>query len=425
MRGGVRVAAHDRHARLRQAELGADHVHDAVAAVAERVEAHAELGAVAVERLELGLAELVRLARCRWRRCGRRSRPCGRAGAPCARPHAGPRTPAGSSPRAPGAGRRRAGRRRSHGRPRPSRRGCAEPLPWSGKCTQRLSAASAVPYTGNCDLCRMRDGKLCRQALLPGLWRVARRGVPDVRRRHRPRRPLLRRVRHARWGPRRWLRALRRPAPWPRVARAEPATERRLVTVLFADLVGFTTLSETRDSEQVRALLSRYFDVCRRLIELYGGVVEKFIGDAVMAVWGAHSATEDDPERAVRAALDLVAAVTALGDEIGVPDLRGARGGAHRRGDGHDRRRGRGHGRGRRREHRLARAGAGRGGPRARGRLDAARDRADRGVRGRRRARAEGQDRPAPAVAGGAHRVGRARVAEVGGPGGAVRRPRP
>jgi class 3 adenylate cyclase len=104
--------------------------------------------------------------------------------------------------------------------------------------------------------------------------------------------------------------------------RAEPATERRLVTVLFADVVGFTTLSEARDSEQVRALLSRYFDVCRRLIELYGGVVEKFIGDAVMAVWGAHSATEDDPERAVRAALDLVAAVTALGDEIGVPELR-------------------------------------------------------------------------------------------------------
>ncbi|HEY3765938.1 MAG TPA: adenylate/guanylate cyclase domain-containing protein [Gaiellales bacterium] len=105
-------------------------------------------------------------------------------------------------------------------------------------------------------------------------------------------------------------------------ARVEPATERRLVTVLFADVVGFTTLSEARDSEQVRALLSRYFDVCRRLIELYGGVVEKFIGDAVMAVWGAHSATEDDAERAVRAALDLVAAVTALGDEIGVPNLR-------------------------------------------------------------------------------------------------------
>jgi class 3 adenylate cyclase len=94
------------------------------------------------------------------------------------------------------------------------------------------------------------------------------------------------------------------------------------VTILFADLVGFTTVSEARDSEEVRALLSRYFDTCRRLIELYGGVVEKFIGDAVMAVWGAHNATEDDAERAVRAALDLVAAVTALGDEIGVPDLR-------------------------------------------------------------------------------------------------------
>ncbi len=62
--------------------------------------------------------------------------------------------------------------------------------------------------------------------------------------------------------------------------------ERRLVSVLFADLVGFTTLSEARDAEEVRDLLSRYFDTCRRLIELYGGTVEKFIGDAVMAVWG-------------------------------------------------------------------------------------------------------------------------------------------
>jgi class 3 adenylate cyclase/tetratricopeptide (TPR) repeat protein len=101
-----------------------------------------------------------------------------------------------------------------------------------------------------------------------------------------------------------------------------PAAERRLVSVLFADLVGFTTLSEGRDSEEVRELLSRYFETSRRLIELYGGTVEKFIGDAVMAVWGTPVATEDDAERAVRAALDLVAAVTALGDEIGVPNLR-------------------------------------------------------------------------------------------------------
>src|SRR5436190_17361717 len=96
----------------------------------------------------------------------------------------------------------------------------------------------------------------------------------------------------------------------------EPAAERRLVSVLFADLVGFTSASETRDAEDTRELLSRYFDSCRRLIELYGGTVEKFIGDAVMAVWGTPTATEDDAERAVRAALDLVAAVTALGDEI-------------------------------------------------------------------------------------------------------------
>ncbi len=101
-----------------------------------------------------------------------------------------------------------------------------------------------------------------------------------------------------------------------------PTAERRLVTVLFADLVGFTTLSESRDAEEVRELLSRYFDTCRRLIELYGGTVEKFIGDAVMAVWGTPVATEDDAERAVRAALDLVAAVSALGDEVGAPELR-------------------------------------------------------------------------------------------------------
>jgi class 3 adenylate cyclase len=108
-------------------------------------------------------------------------------------------------------------------------------------------------------------------------------------------------------------------APAPREA---PVAERRLVTVLFADLVGFTPLSESRDPEEVRELLSRYFDTTRRLIELYGGTVEKFIGDAVMAVWGTPVATEDDAERAVRAGLDLVAAVSSLGDEVGAADLR-------------------------------------------------------------------------------------------------------
>src|SRR5437763_2051418 len=76
-------------------------------------------------------------------------------------------------------------------------------------------------------------------------------------------------------------------------APAAPAAERKLVSVLFADLVGFTSLSEERDSEDTRELLSRYFDTCRRLIELYGGTVEKFIGDAVIAVWGTPTATED------------------------------------------------------------------------------------------------------------------------------------
>jgi class 3 adenylate cyclase/tetratricopeptide (TPR) repeat protein len=101
-----------------------------------------------------------------------------------------------------------------------------------------------------------------------------------------------------------------------------PVSERRLVSVLFADLVGFTTLSERRDPEEVRELLSRYFDQCRVLIERYGGTVEKFIGDAVMAVWGSPVAREDDPERAVRAALALTTMVAALGAEAGMPELR-------------------------------------------------------------------------------------------------------
>jgi class 3 adenylate cyclase/tetratricopeptide (TPR) repeat protein len=109
-------------------------------------------------------------------------------------------------------------------------------------------------------------------------------------------------------------------------AQTAPVAERRLVSVLFVDLVGFTTLSESRDAEEVRELLSRYFETCKRLISLYGGTVEKFIGDAVMAVWGTPTAQEDDAERAVRTALDLVAAVSALGDEVGAPELRGRAG---------------------------------------------------------------------------------------------------
>jgi class 3 adenylate cyclase/tetratricopeptide (TPR) repeat protein len=91
--------------------------------------------------------------------------------------------------------------------------------------------------------------------------------------------------------------------------------------VLFCDVVGFTPLSESRDPEAVRELLTQYFGMARTVIGRYGGVVEKFIGDAVMAVWGTPTATEGDAERTVRAALDLVAAVEALGAEAGVPGL--------------------------------------------------------------------------------------------------------
>ena len=98
-------------------------------------------------------------------------------------------------------------------------------------------------------------------------------------------------------------------------ASTEAGAERRLVSVLFADLVGFTTLAEGRDAEETRELLTRYFEIARGVVERHGGTVEKFIGDAVMAVWGAPTAHEDDAERAVRSGLELVAAVPALGDE--------------------------------------------------------------------------------------------------------------
>jgi class 3 adenylate cyclase/tetratricopeptide (TPR) repeat protein len=110
----------------------------------------------------------------------------------------------------------------------------------------------------------------------------------------------------------------RNPTPPTRPAEGTPGpvAERRLVSVLFADLVGFTPFAEERDAEEVRDTLSRYFEVASDVIGRYGGTVEKFIGDAVMAVWGAPSAHEDDAERAVRAGLELVDAVRALGPTI-------------------------------------------------------------------------------------------------------------
>ncbi len=100
-----------------------------------------------------------------------------------------------------------------------------------------------------------------------------------------------------------------------------PDAERRLCSVLFVDLVGFTPLSEGRDPEEVRELLSEYFAIARQVVGRYGGVIEKFIGDAVMAVWGTPVAAEGDAERAVRAALDVVAGVADLGVRIDAAGL--------------------------------------------------------------------------------------------------------
>src|SRR5436305_5954543 len=85
--------------------------------------------------------------------------------------------------------------------------------------------------------------------------------------------------------------------------------ERRIVTVVFVDLVGFTAQSEQLDPEDVQAFLSPYHQAVREELESFGGVVEKFIGDAVVGIFGAPTAFGDDPERAVRAAMSVRAAL--------------------------------------------------------------------------------------------------------------------
>lgn len=90
------------------------------------------------------------------------------------------------------------------------------------------------------------------------------------------------------------------------------------MSVVFCDLVGYTAFSEQRDAEDVRAVLSGYFATARAVVARYGGVLEKYIGDAVVAVWGVQAAHEDDAERAVRAALDLVDSVPVYGEELGL-----------------------------------------------------------------------------------------------------------
>src|ERR687890_2706700 len=98
-----------------------------------------------------------------------------------------------------------------------------------------------------------------------------------------------------------------------------PGEERKVVSVLFVDLVGFTTSSERADPEDVRARLRTYHARVKGEVERFGGTVEKFIGDAVMAVFGAPVAHEDDPERAVNAALRVITAIEDLNETQ--PDL--------------------------------------------------------------------------------------------------------
>jgi class 3 adenylate cyclase len=107
-------------------------------------------------------------------------------------------------------------------------------------------------------------------------------------------------------------------------ALAEPARvgeERKLVSVLFVDLVGFTGRSDRADPEDVRATLRPYHERVKTDTERFGGTVEKFIGDAVMAVFGAPVAHEDDAERAVRAGLRILQTIDELNDERAGPDL--------------------------------------------------------------------------------------------------------
>src|SRR5918992_1532776 len=101
-------------------------------------------------------------------------------------------------------------------------------------------------------------------------------------------------------------------------APVSPQEERKLVSVLFVDLVDFTARADRADPEDVRETLQLYHAEAKRRIEQYGGVVEKFIGDAVMAVFGAPVAHGDDAERAVRAGLRVLQSIEDLRREHGL-----------------------------------------------------------------------------------------------------------
>ncbi len=102
-------------------------------------------------------------------------------------------------------------------------------------------------------------------------------------------------------------------------AKAVAADERKVVTTLFCDLVAFTAMSEAADPEDVDAVLRGYHTAARKVIESHGGTVEKFIGDAVVGVFGVPAVHEDDPERAVRAGLRILEALDGMTRPDGSP----------------------------------------------------------------------------------------------------------
>ena len=101
------------------------------------------------------------------------------------------------------------------------------------------------------------------------------------------------------------------------LAAHEPSSEvRKTVTIVFCDVVGSTAMGEALDPESLRHVMERYFDAMRAAIERHGGTVEKFIGDAVMAVFGVPQVHEDDALRAVRAAAEMREALASLNEEL-------------------------------------------------------------------------------------------------------------
>ena len=117
-----------------------------------------------------------------------------------------------------------------------------------------------------------------------------------------------------------WHSRRRAGRPYHAAVDSQPAVERRIVTVLFADVVGFTTLSEQLDAEDVATIQDAYFASVRETIGRWGGRLEKFIGDAAMAVFGAERVHEDDATRAVHAGLALTHAIEQIGARLGLDE---------------------------------------------------------------------------------------------------------